>query len=158
MRYYTGVGSRSTPRDIQDIMTALAKKLQAEGWTLRSGGADGADAAFERGAGTRKEIFRASDATPEAMEIARRHHPAWDRCSFYARRLHGRNAFQVLGRSLDAPSGFLVCWTPDGCTGSADRSVRTGGTGTAIAIAESVGVPVFNLQREDHRNRICRWK
>lgn len=49
MKFYTGVGSRETPDDILKMMTRLGKKLASEGWTLRSGGAVGADAAFEFG-------------------------------------------------------------------------------------------------------------
>lgn len=46
---YTGVGSRSTPKDIQKVMYSLAFKLAQEGYILRSGGAEGADTAFEDG-------------------------------------------------------------------------------------------------------------
>lgn len=154
MQYYTGVGSRKTPKKILSLMTEIAITLSSKGYWLRSGGAKGADRAFELGAGFRKEIFLASDATPEAMKIAARFHPAWDRCGEYARKLHGRNSFQVLGKSLDDPSSFLICWTPDGAVSHSERTVRTGGTGTAISIAEDAGVPVFNLSRSDHLSRL----
>lgn len=48
-KYYTGVGSRQTPIYIQNIMTDLADKLARDSWILRSGGAEGADYAFELG-------------------------------------------------------------------------------------------------------------
>ncbi len=48
-RFYAGIGARNTPRNIQDIMTRLATKLEKDGWILRSGAAEGADSAFERG-------------------------------------------------------------------------------------------------------------
>lgn len=51
MKAYTGVGSRSTPQDIMKMMSALASKLEVEGWVLRSGAADGADTGFENGVG-----------------------------------------------------------------------------------------------------------
>jgi len=152
MRYYTGTGSPSAPRDILDLMTNIAFRLAQAGYTLRSGGAAGADKAFERGAGGNADIYRANDATWEAMEMARKYHSAWGRCSSYARKLHARNAFQVLGPGLDKPSEFMICWTPDGCISHADRSRFTGGTGTAISIAEAYGVPIFNLQRKAHRD------
>jgi predicted Rossmann fold nucleotide-binding protein DprA/Smf involved in DNA uptake len=56
MRIYTGVGSRKTPKAITNLMTELARTLGDSGWCLRSGGADGADVAFESGAST-KEIY-----------------------------------------------------------------------------------------------------
>lgn len=136
-KYYAGIGSRETPGTILNQMNAIAVWLQSEGYILRSGGAVGADTAFERGAGTKKEIFRPNDATPEALELASRFHPAWYRCSDYAQRLHARNGFQVLGRDLTSPSCFIVCWTKDG--------KASGGTGQAIRIAEHNSLPVFNL-------------
>jgi hypothetical protein len=157
--YYTGVGSRKVPQDIVNLMIRIAIKLDLMGMTLRSGGADGSDKAFERGAGA-KEIFYAKDATPEAMKIAAAFHPAWNRCSDFAKRLHGRNSFQVLGRQLNHPSLFLVCWTPDGCESHAERSIKTGGTGTAISIADNYGVRVINLfnreRREEMEAFVCR--
>ncbi len=143
--YYTGIGSRRTPETILNTITHIAKLLHREGLILRSGGADGADSAFEKGAGESKEIFYAEDATPPAIRIARDHHPAWCNCSDYVKKLHGRNVMQVLGRDLKTPSAFIICWTPDGCTGP-DRSRQTGGTGTAIEIAWKHKIPIFNMR------------
>jgi len=136
-------------------MESLAMVLAQRGWTLRSGGAVGADRAFERGAFQgKRQIFFAKDATAEAMLIAAKFHPAWDKLTPYARKLHGRNVFQVMGINIDVPSKFLVCWTPDGAISNADRSIQTGGTGTAISVAEHFNVPIFNLKRQDHLIRI----
>jgi hypothetical protein len=150
MKYYTGVGSRRTPANILAMMTRLAQAFAHHGYTLRSGGAQGADSAFAAGALNKADIYLASDCTPESMEIAKRFHPAWDRCSAFARSLHGRNTLQVLGNDLKTPSEFLICWTPDGCVSHATRSIETGGTGTAISIAEAYGVTVNNLARPEH--------
>lgn len=55
---YAGVGSRETPHEILALMTDVAKILGQHGWTLRSGGARGADTAFEDGAkGFKREIY-----------------------------------------------------------------------------------------------------
>ena len=48
-KYYTMIGSRSTPESIQHLMMLLAKKLCSQGYIGRSGGADGADSALEKG-------------------------------------------------------------------------------------------------------------
>jgi hypothetical protein len=68
--------------------------------------------------------------------------------------LHTRNVFQVLGGRAAEPTEFMVCWTPDGAERSSETSKKTGGTGTAIRIADAFGVPVFNLQREDTIQRL----
>jgi len=152
-KFYTGVGSRKTPNVILKLMSEIATKLSGLDYMLRSGGAGGADSAFENGA-TLSRIFYANMATPNAMDIASKFHPAWERCSTYAKKLHGRNAFQVLGLDLNTPSSFLVCWTPDGACSDKDRSIRTGGTGTAISIADANNIPVFNLKCTNHHQRL----
>lgn len=157
--FYTGIGSRETPKDILKTMTQLAKDLDLIGYTLRSGGADGADDYFERGA-TRKEIYLPwkmfnNNPSPlfkvsqEAIALASEHHPAWDKLKDPVRKLMGRNATQVLGLELDTPSDFVVCWTPDGCESHLKRTAATGGTGLAITIASKRGIPIYNLANVD---------
>lgn len=143
---YAGIGSRKTPQDVCYLMTNVARRLYLRGYTLRSGGAIRADKAFEAGSMARKEIYRPRDATEESMSIAEKHHPAWDKCDEVARRLHGRNVFQVLGRDLQSPSHFVACWTADG--------KDSGGTGLAIRIALSESIPVFNFHDPDALRRL----
>ena len=45
--FYTGVGNRDTPHEYLEKMTVLASLLEKEGCILRSGGAEGADTAFQ---------------------------------------------------------------------------------------------------------------
>ena len=148
MRYYAGIGSRETPPEILDLMRQIATKLSSNTlcgkhgellgpYILRSGGAIGADSAFEDGSGGDCEIFKAHHATPAARYIAAEFHPAWDRLSEYVQNLHGRNAMILLGEHLDKPVEFVVCWTKDG--------KDTGGTGLGIRIAQAHGIKVINL-------------
>ena len=155
---YTGVGSRSTPDDVLELMTALAVDLRAIGYTLRSGGAEGADTAFGAGAKHQAHIFLpwanfgtvepgalaitfAQAIDPDVTAIARGVHPAWNNLTDGPRKLHARNVRQVLGVSLKEPSDFLLCWTPEG------RDL--GGTATAIRLAHQRAVPVYNLGHDD---------
>jgi hypothetical protein len=46
---YAGIGSRETPTNVQNVMRHLGAYLYSQQWTLRSGGANGADKAFEEG-------------------------------------------------------------------------------------------------------------
>lgn len=164
--YYTGVGSRETPLEVMETMCRLAEWFDLCGFTLRSGGADGADTAFESGASGNSHIylpwpgfndrlvFRMSRPSLDAFRLAQSVHPNWDRLGSGARSLHARNCHQVLGDNLDAPSAFLVCWTSDGCSSDLNRSRSTGGTGTAIALASRSRVPVFNLQSPTTLSRL----
>lgn len=151
---FTGIGSRSTPSHVFDLMTLIAEKLSNHGLTLRSGGADGADTAFENGARagkTKPDIYlpwpgfnnrkypSSAPMTQAALQLAAEIHPAWNQCSQGARKLHARNTFQILGANLDSPSDFVVFWAPS------KKGIVQGGTATAVKLAVSHGIPVFNL-------------
>ena len=89
-KLYTGVGSRNTPLPVLFTLSAIARKLGENGYVLRSGGAKGADSAFEWGASKyEKVIFYSEDATEAAMGVARKFHPSWNSLSEYAKGLHG---------------------------------------------------------------------
>lgn len=169
MKIYTGVGSRDIPKQAYDILASVAAKLDTQGWTLRSGGAEGADTAFEE-ASTRKEIyipwdgyndretdlrtvFRLSDGDYEgARQIASTIHPNWNRLSNGVKCLHARNVYQVLGLTLDMPSKFLVCYAPTGW----DHEV-IGGTRTAVVLAQEWGIPVFNIHYVKDSTRLLKF-
>lgn len=157
-KIYTGIGSRQTPPDVLAQMQLIGEDLAKYGWILRSGHAHGADQAFEYGAfrsrGEREiylpwegfnggttyissYIIPDPDTWKIAEQLAAEYHPNWPACNFYARKLHTRNVFQVLGKDLQTPSDFVVCWTKGG--------QRKGGTGQALRIAEAQGIPIFDL-------------
>lgn len=150
MKTYAGIGSRDTPLAIQHIMFQIAKHLAANGYTLRSGGAQGADQAFEKGCDSingNKEIylpwanFENSKSTlvvkeGKAYDVAEQYHPYWHNLSQGARKLQARNSHQVLGVDLSTPCSLLICYTKAG--------KKAGGTGQALRIAEAYGVPIFD--------------
>ena len=149
MKYYTGVGSRATPLPVLEQMTKIAELLASKGYTLRSGGAVGADTAFEKGAGDDKEIWlpwnnfnnNSSKLLPskQAFEIASHIHPKWSVLKDSVKSLHARNVHQVLGIDLQTPSNFLICWTEGGAI--------IGGTATSIKLAINNRIPVLNLAK-----------
>jgi hypothetical protein len=102
--------------------------------------------AFEAEAepGAQMPGLRLDDETRRRVAIRRRAramaeeaHPAWHMCGTGARAMHTRNVHQVLGMDLDSPVRFAIAWTVDGNA--------TGGTGQAIRISDSLGIPVLNL-------------
>ena len=160
-KYYAGIGSRATPTNVKAKMTLIARQLSKSSFCLRSGGAQGADEAFEKGA-VQKQIFlpwngfngRIVDnnqyaVPPENNSFVEKYHPNPKRLSDAGRKLMSRNSYQVLGPNLDDPVDFLICWTKDG--------KASGGTGQAIRIANDYGIPVFNLKNgfEDFSQFIC---
>jgi hypothetical protein len=145
-KYYAGIGSRETPVHIQKYMADVGAALAEAGYTLRSGGALGADTAFEIGAhntGGFAEIFKPNGCTPEAEMMAASYHPNWPACSPWARKLHGRNCHIVLGRYVHQPIPveFIICWTHDART--------VGGTGQALRMADALDIEVLNLGSSD---------
>lgn len=165
MMHYTLVGSRETPVESGIILEALVDMLATHHYVGRSGGADGADSALEyqlRESVGLKEIYlpwqsfngREADGVEyinastmpnykQAMEIAKATHPAWDKCSQGAQKLHARNVYQVLGKDLASPSSVLICWAIPTAKG-----VR-GGTNTAVQLAKANHVPVLNIHGMD---------
>lgn len=135
-----GIGSRETPPEVLRTLTYAGSALAMQGHRGSSGGAKGADAAFEAGYINTPQLltsWRAQQSTPAALELASRYHPAWDRCSEYAKMLHARNGFIVLGADLNSPVDAIICWTVGG-------QIK-GGTGQALRIALDWHIPVFNL-------------
>jgi hypothetical protein len=159
---YAGIGSRETPKEAMDQMTELAKELESRGYTLRSGGAQGADTAFERGATSKKEIFPGGQKAGEReLKIAREIHPnpqALDNSKnpSFVWNLMARNTNQVFGKNLDTPVDFIVAYTQDGLTDYTKRSIKSGGTGQAIDMASRKGIPVINLANPNWRQELDR--
>lgn len=151
---FTGVGSRDTPKDILEEMFQIAVFLGKKNWILRSGGADGADSAFEKGMVSingKTEIYLPwknfnkhnsplYQVTLPALDMASQIHPIWDNLSVGAQKLHARNCYQVLGFNLNKPSDLLICWTLEG--------KDVGGTATAIKLARKYNVPIINLGKD----------
>lgn len=149
-KIYAGIGSRETPIEVRKTMTEIASNLSRHGFLLRSGGAEGADDAFESGA-TLKNIFLPWDSfngrkadgkeyiIPKTdFSFVEKFHPAPHALKRGAKLLMSRNTNQILGEHFDDPVDFVLCWTSDG--------KASGGTGQALRIAKSLNIPIFNFK------------
>jgi hypothetical protein len=158
-KHFAGIGSRETPiYTIKAIKELICPYLVENNFILRSGGADGADKAFEDGYDSVKGIkeiylpwknFNNNDSPlygvcNNALKLAEQTHPLWDRLGIPAKKLQARNTYQVLGWGLNSPSAFVICWTPDGSVGRTSK--QTGGTGQAIRLAYQSKIEIFNLK------------
>ena len=155
------VGSRETP---DEPYKTICKYLAKAGHSMTSGSAPlGADMlaeqAFYEEGNTNCEIFipwwkfgeghplRQCHIVPttntwnERVAIIKEIHPAFNRLTQGALKLHCRNVNQVLGANLDEPVDAVICWTKHGSI--------TGGTATAIKVALKYGIPVFNIALEN---------
>lgn len=150
MPYFAGIGSRSTPVEYKEIIRCLMSSLNELDYTLRSGGAEGADSYFEYYA-DKKEIYlpwKGFNDNPSplftqphsAFMIAEQFHPAWDRLSDSVKKLMARNSMQIFGQDMKTPVDFVLCYTEDGKI--------SGGTGQAMRIAVHYNIPIFNLRNK----------
>jgi hypothetical protein len=160
--FYSGIGSRNTPEKVLIIMEKLGTAFAQKNFVLRSGHAEGADMAFEKGcdrANGKKEIyipwknFNNSQSTlyyenlPEkATDLAFEFHPNLHRCNYGTIKLMARNTCQILGLNCETPSSFVVCYTSDG--------KFSGGTGQALRIADHSTIPIFNLFNQTDLDRL----
>lgn len=158
IKYFTVVGHRDIPQDRYNLLKAMSKGLSLAGYVGRSGSSDGADKAGELGAyghpfesylpwsgfngyyeDDRHIITPELENYQDARLIAASIHPAWDNCSEGVRKMHTRNVYQVLGKTLDTPSDLMICYAKPTKTGVA------GGTNTAYQLALRWGVPIINI-------------
>lgn len=157
-----GIGSRQTPQPILKEMERIGRWCREQGIYVRSGHADGADMAFEKGAedhctayipwrGFNKpskygaHLYVLDDAHRLAKSRAEssvdQFHPRPQILSAAVRKLMARNYLQVFGAAEEEnPVRMVVCWTPQGLGG--------GGTGQAIRIAKARNIQVIDLAIE----------
>lgn len=159
-KIFTGIGSRTAPKECLIKIRNLSYHLALEGFLLRSGAAEGMDAFAELGVdagGGRKEIYlpwknfnnnpsNLYNIPEKAYEIAEKFHHNWNNLTSGAKKLMARNSMQVLGQDLKSPTDFVICYTNDG--------KYSGGTSQAMKIADFYGIKIYNIYHEYQYNEI----
>lgn len=178
---YTGVGSRETPEEVLELMQAIAYKLAGRGYTLRSGGADGADKAFQDGWWDNYQ-----DTPSERGRSKAEIYIAWSGFNGLKPGMYGDSIIIPSGvlsdKAFDIAATIHPAW--DKCSQGAKSlhsrnvfqvlgknldspskfliayaktnkdGVPQGGTATAIKLAEKYNIPCFNLYKEGDRLRL----
>ena len=185
MKYYTGVGSRQTPKDILQLMTKAAYRLAQKGYVLRSGAAEGADTAFEDGC---KDCWM--DISDNSYPILAQIYIPW--ASFATPEEYYKDWYKVLdrlpnnGKAYEMAAQIHPAWDKCSrgakalharnvyqvlgntlnkpsdfliCWAKADKYGEiSGGTRTAWELAKVYGVKhLFNLYNEEHKERLIRF-
>lgn len=174
-KIYAGIGSRETPANILAVMTQAAAALERAGYLLRSGGAPGADRAFQTGVTdpAHHAIFLPGrslygmrtgpgiyDATTlpgwkSALESVPAFHPNPGALSPFATNLMARNAMQVFGPEVNSPADFVMAWAPGGYENTPPPlGFREGGTGQALRMARHYNIPIRNLANTETLDRV----
>ena len=185
MKYYTGIGSRQTPKDILKLMEDIAFKLAQKGYILRSGAAGGADTAFEDGAKYYAEqvderVTLAQIYIPWASFIKGGDHDDFYKdCYKVLDRMNKKEeAYQLASethpawdkcskgaKALHARNTFQILGSglnnPSSfliCWAQVDNHGKIkGGTATAWNLAKAHGVPCFNLYNEEDKQRLIKF-
>lgn len=153
---YVGVGPMTAGEDMCAQAKIFGQAMAEMGWTLRSGGAEGLDEAFERGAlegNGKTEIFIPSadfrkrfkssdkvihtlDKHIEAMREVAPLHENWSQLGTTVQMFLTRIPFCLFGEKLDKPAHFVVGWS---------KHYPHTGAGIVLKMAEMAGIPAFNL-------------
>lgn len=170
----TGIGTRQPPTDdaeLNETMRVFCHFATKMGWTLRSGGAAGMDAWFERLWNANKEIYIAWEGCfnrrhgvdgaifiddqrkNAAWSLAKQVHPRGNSLKGAAKEFHTRNTFQILGENLDKPSDIVVYYAKF----DQDGVEPTGGTRTAVMLGRQHQLNEFNLILPDDRLRLIEF-
>lgn len=182
-KYYAGIGSRETPEDVLEYMELLAIRLGKLGYILRSGGAGGADTAFELGVvdPKLKEIYIPwggfGNGSPEKRfdGIEKKYHNpekgnyalqnlGYEEAAMkIAGRLHpawgacSRGAKSLHSRNIHQVLGQDLQTPVDFIIAYAKtdkHGTPKGGTAMAISLADMRGIPVYNLYIDDDRKKL----
>lgn len=179
---YSGIGSRETPPEVISIMEDAGFRLARIGFILRSGKADGADAAFQRGAqrfqGAKCEIyipwkgFKGGsglidkwDILPDELdrqypgydemrwEWVKEVHGGWERLSQGARKLHERNIHQLFGPDLGNAYLNQSKFVLYYAPETKSGNPK-GGTATCVNLARKQGIRTLNLLTQEGRDTL----
>lgn len=159
-KYATIIGSREISKIEQKLLKEIARVLHDYGYTLRSGGADGADSivnsfknveifipwnGFNNLYHDNKRIFQLNKLpdTELAKSKMLSLHPAPSKLSDGATLLHTRNIYQIIGvNGKDGIPSDIVFYAAD-----QDESMNpVGGTRTAVVYAKQLNVPCVNIR------------
>lgn len=162
---YAVCGNPNPPSDILAAFDRIAKKLESHGYTLRTGCVQGIEQSVE-GAVQKKELIlpwrdfdgkqsKFTFSNERSKAIAKMFSPSFDTVKPAVQAFLTKNARLVLGHSCNSPALFIVVWTEDGAETQQERAgSRTGFASHPIAIANSLGIPVFNLGKPDAEKRL----
>lgn len=166
-----GIGSRNLPDEIKEkikhVMDSL-NEITRDKLIVHTGDAAGADLAFKEYAknclsyipfkGFNNSTSELYNVCNKAKTLASFHHPYFDKMKPTTQSLMGRNVYQVMSDTFDNWVDCVICYTPDGVEKAKDVKVGiTGGTGLAISLADTLGIPIFNLKNDNAVDRILKY-
>lgn len=161
---YLVASNEDVPQETLDQFKRLAHELESKDFIARNLGASTVDDIVRQETNKGETIlpwrnFRELDSklyysTPQAHDIAKQFHQAYDKMKDTVKGFLARNVRGVLGKDLKSPIMFLICYSSDGAERAADVSSSTGLISHIINIADAMLIPVFNLSNKDAEQRL----
>lgn len=161
MEYITVIGSRDITPEEDVTLMFFNRAFQELGFCLRSGAADGADKTvtyfhnveiyipwngFAKLYHDGQRVF-SLDKLPDtikAKQKMKKIHPAPDKLTQGAEKLHTRNIYQVIGK--DGANGQKSCLVLYCANEDIVKNEPIGGTRTAVMFARELDIPTFNIR------------
>lgn len=176
--YYAGIGARKTPEDVCRKMFTAGRILWKAGFTLRSGGAPGADTAFESGA---LGAANGKDSPDAVHDLHKYPKTNWNQIEIYLPYKgfngHPSPRYGTTKEARQIAKKYHPRWDILSCTGrdfmgrnayqilgsGLDTPVSfvlcwtpegkiTGGTGQALRHATDLGIPILNFGVDDDQH------
>lgn len=162
--YVFAMNKECNDPNIKDKALRIAKKLEAEGYTLRLTVNSDVDELLMKEISKHELILpwkgfaekesRFTWNSDRAKAVAKQFFPTYDAMKLPVQGFLARNARLIMGDKMNSPALFFVTWTEDGAESAKEKTARTGFSGHPIAIASSIGIPIYNLHREDAESRL----
>lgn len=164
---YTVTANKEIPEHILERIKNIILELEKKNYVLRTGGMTGPEDTFEK-AVSLKEIYlpwRGFDdkeskftfTSPVAKILASKYQPGFDGLKPAIQAFLTKNVRILCGTDTKSPSLFMIVWTEDGAESLKEKSIKTGNSGHAIAIASEIGIPVFNFGKSDAEDRLRKY-
>lgn len=179
INYWTGIGSRDITQEEYQWAVLVGEQLTRRyGMILRSGGAGGADTAFQHGV-CNVDFRRCEIWIPWEGFLPEQVHPDFGGCEyivaglkrtndaewFYTEHtnimpwfsnmkasnklLHGRNYYQVVGKEKAPKSSVCIFIADENSNGDI-----SGGTRSAVLVARHYKIPTYNLRNTEQREKL----
>lgn len=161
---YVVAGNKDAPASIIEDIKEFVKKIEGLGYITRTSVMSEVETETEsiaknmelylpwNGFNEKESKFYFNDDL--SKQAAKKYSPVYDSLKPVIQTFLAKNARMVLGQKLNSNALFLLCWSEDGVEHKKDVTARTGNIGHIILIANSIGIPVFNLGKEGTKERL----
>lgn len=175
---YAATGNREAPETLKPTIERIVRVLEANGWRLRTGVTQGLEDMFYKCANKdTTELylpwgkFKTQPKDPNSpeleskfsfcdercLELTAKFHNAFDSLADWLKKVEARVTRMIFGQNLKSNPLFVIGWSEDGAETILQKTPKTGNFQTALTMAASLPIPIFNLQNPDAEQRLYKY-